>query len=140
MVEVPWEQLFEAAELARRRAYAPYSKFQVGAAILCDDGSISAGCNVENASYGLTICAERNAIGAMVAGGKKAMAVAIVVDSREPTPPCGMCRQVLAEFGAPTLLVSSRTVSGASAANTAPKTALWTIAELLPHAFTRSFL
>ena len=108
MAEVPWQQLFEAAELARQRAHAPYSKFHVGAAIFCDDGSISAGCNVENASYGLTVCAERNAVGAMVLGGKKPLAVAIVVDSREPTPPCGMCRQVLAEFGAPTLPVGSR--------------------------------
>lgn len=131
-MEVPWEQLFEAAELARQRAYAPYSKFQVGAVILCDDGSISAGCNVENASYGLTVCAERNAVGAMALGGKKPVAVAIVVDSREPTPPCGMCRQVLAEFGAPSLPVASRTVSGV--------VANWTIAELLPHAFTKSFL
>ena len=132
MVEVPWQQLFEAAELARQRAYAPYSKFQVGAVILCDDGSITAGCNVENASYGLTVCAERNAAGAMVLAGKKPVAVAIVVDSREPTPPCGMCRQVLAEFGAPALPIASRTVSG--------KEAHWTVAELLPHAFTRSFL
>lgn len=130
--EVPWQQLYEAAELARQRAHAPYSKFQVGAVILCDDGSISAGCNVENASYGLTVCAERNAVGAMVLGGKKPVAVAIVVDSREPTPPCGMCRQVLAEFGAPELPIGSRTVSG--------QEARWTIAELLPHAFTRSFL
>ena len=132
MVDVPWEQLFEAAELARQRAHAPYSKFHVGAVILCDDGSISAGCNVENASYGLTVCAERNAVGGMVLAGKKPVAVAIVVDSREPTPPCGMCRQVLAEFGASTLPVASRTVAGT--------VAQWTIAELLPHAFTRSFL
>ena len=132
MSEVPWQQLFEAAELARQRAWAPYSKFQVGAVILCDDGSISAGCNVENASYGLTVCAERNAVGAMVLAGRKPVAVAIVVDSREPTPPCGMCRQVLAEFGAADLPVGSRTVSGTEAR--------WTIGELLPHAFTRSFL
>lgn len=131
-VEVPWQQLFEAAELARQRAHAPYSKFQVGAVILCDDGSISAGCNVENASYGLTVCAERNAVGAMVVAGKKPVAVAIVVDSREPTPPCGMCRQVLSEFGAPGLPIGSRTLGG--------QEARWTVAELLPHAFTRTFL
>jgi cytidine deaminase len=131
MAEVPWQRLFEAAEAARRRAHAPYSKFQVGAAILCDDGSIVAGCNVENASYGLTVCAERNGIGAMVLAGRKPTAVAIVVDSREPTPPCGMCRQVLAEFSAPELPVASRTLSG--------QEARWTVGELLPHAFTRSF-
>lgn len=132
MREVPWQQLFDAAEAARQRAHAPYSKFHVGAAILCEDGSIVGGCNVENASYGLTVCAERNAIGAMVLGGLKPVAVAIVVDSREPTPPCGMCRQVLAEFGAPELPVRSRTPRGDEAR--------WTVGELLPHAFTRSFL
>ena len=132
MLEVSWQSLFTAAELARQRAHAPYSKFQVGAAILCDDGSISSGCNIENASYGLTVCAERNAVGAMVLGARKPVAVAIVADSREPTPPCGMCRQVLAEFGGDSLPVVSRTLAG--------KEARWTMAELLPHAFTRSFL
>jgi cytidine deaminase len=132
MAEVDWQQLFDAAERARQRAHAPYSKFQVGAAILTDDGSIVAGCNVENASYGLTVCAERNAIGAMVLAQRKPVAVAIVVDSREPTPPCGMCRQVLAEFGTPGLPVASRTLSKVEAR--------WTLGELLPHAFTRSFL
>ncbi len=132
MAQVDWQQLFEAADRARQRAHAPYSKFHVGAAILCDDGSISSGCNVENASYGLTVCAERNAVGGMVLGAKKPVAVAIVVDSREPTPPCGMCRQVLAEFGAASMPVASRTVAG--------QEARWTLGELLPHAFTRSFL
>jgi cytidine deaminase len=132
MAEVPWQRLFEAAESARRKAHAPYSKFQVGAAILCDDGSVISGCNVENASYGLTVCAERNAIGALVLAGRKPAAVAIVVDSREPTPPCGMCRQVLAEFCGPEIPVASRTSSG--------QEAKWTVGELLPHAFTRSFL
>ena len=78
------------------------------------------------------MCAERYAVGAMVLAGRKPVAVAIVVDSREPTPPCGMCRQVLAEFGAADLPVGSRTVSGTEAR--------WTIGELLPHAFTCSFL
>jgi cytidine deaminase len=132
MAEVDWQQLFEAAEKARQRAHAPYSKFQVGAAILCDDGSVISGCNVENASYGLTVCAERNAIGAMVLAGRKPVAVGIVVDSREPTPPCGMCRQVLAEFGDASLPVASRIKNGTQAR--------WTLGELLPHAFTRSFL
>ncbi|MFO0594004.1 MAG: cytidine deaminase [Myxococcaceae bacterium] len=132
MVHVNWQQLFEAAERARERAYAPYSRFNVGAALWLDDGTIVSGCNVENASYGLTVCAERNAIAASVLQQKKPVAVAIVVDSREPTPPCGMCRQVLAEFGPATMPVGSRTVSG--------KEARWTLGELLPHAFTRSFL
>ncbi|MFZ5441554.1 MAG: cytidine deaminase [Myxococcota bacterium] len=132
MSPVDWTQLFTAAEQARQRAHAPYSKFQVGAAIACDDGSLVSGCNVENASYGLTVCAERNAIGALALAGRKPVAVAIVVDSREPTPPCGMCRQVLAEFGTPELPVASRTLSGVETR--------WTLGELLPHAFTRSFL
>jgi cytidine deaminase len=132
MAEVDWKRLFEAAAQARQRAHAPYSKFQVGAALWCDDGSIVQGCNVENASYGLTVCAERNAIGSAVLQQKKPIAVAIVVDSREPTPPCGMCRQVLAEFGSASMPVASSTLSG--------KEAKWSLGELLPHAFTRSFL
>lgn len=132
MADVDWKRLFEAAEQARQRAHAPYSKFQVGAALWCDDGSIISGCNVENASYGLTVCAERNAIGATVLAKKKPVAVAIVVDSRVPTPPCGMCRQVLAEFGSADLPVASRTLSG--------QEQRWSLGELLPHAFTRSFL
>ena len=132
MNPVDWKRLFEAAEQARQRAHAPYSKFSVGAALWCDDGSVVSGCNVENASYGLTVCAERNAIGSAVLQGKKVTAVAISVDSLKPTPPCGMCRQVLAEFGSSALPIASRTLSGTEAR--------WTLGELLPHAFTRSFL
>lgn len=131
MATIDWNALFAAAEQARQRAHAPYSKFQVGAALLLADGSVAAGCNVENASYGLTVCAERNAIGAATLKGQKPVAVAIVVDSRDPTPPCGMCRQVLAEFGDAALPVASRTLKG--------QEARWTLGELLPHAFTRSF-
>lgn len=131
MTSIDWQRLFDAAEAARQRAHAPYSRFLVGAAILCDDGSVVSGCNVENASYGLTVCAERNAVGAMVLGARRPKAVAIVVDSREPTPPCGMCRQVLAEFGDAGLEVRSRTPGGVEKA--------WTLGELLPHAFTKSF-
>ncbi len=132
MSDIDWQRLFEAAAQARTKAHAPYSKFQVGAALLLDDGSIAAGCNVENASYGLTVCAERNALGAMVLRSRRPVAVAIVVDSKEPTPPCGACRQSLAEFGAPSMPVASRTLAGAEAR--------WTVAELLPHAFTSAFL
>lgn len=85
-----------------KRAYAPYSKFRVGAAVLLDDGRVFTGCNVENASYGLTICAERSAVFAAVAGsvGKpEIVAVAVVNHRGAPCSPCGACRQVLAEFG-----------------------------------------
>lgn len=130
--KLDWQKLFDAAEQGRKKAYAPYSKFQVGAAFLADDGTIVVGGNVENASYGLTVCAERNAINAAVLAGKKLAAIAIVVDSRDPTPPCGMCRQVIAEFAGDATPIASRTVSG--------KEAHWTLGELLPHAFRRSFL
>ncbi|MBM4279830.1 MAG: cytidine deaminase [Deltaproteobacteria bacterium] len=87
---------------ARRRAYAPYSHFLVGAALLCDDGAVIEGCNVENASYGLCICAERTAVAAAVAQGRRHFrAVAIATASTPPATPCGMCRQVLAEFTPP---------------------------------------
>jgi len=104
----------------------------VGVALHLDDGSIVTGCNVENASYGLTVCAERNAIGAMVVAGRTLAAVALVVDSGEPTPPCGACRQVLAEFAQPSLEIRSRNLAG--------QEARWTLGALLPSAFSRSFL
>lgn len=94
----PDSLLARAAEV-RRRAYAPYSRFRVGAALLGDDGRVHIGCNVENASFGATVCAERNAIGAMVAaGGSKPIAIVIVTGGDKPAPPCGMCRQVMIEF------------------------------------------
>jgi len=89
-----------AAEGAMKNAYCRYSKFRVGAAVLSDDGQIFAGCNVENASYGLTMCAERNAIFQAVAqGARKVKAVVIVTPTETLTPPCGGCRQVINEFG-----------------------------------------
>lgn len=130
---IDWNALFAAAERARKKAYAPYSRFKVGAALLAADGTVVAGCNVENASYGLALCAERAAMGALVALGKRPVACAIVVDSRKPTPPCGMCRQVLAELGVPTLEVRSRTARGG-------REARWTVKGLLPDAFTPDFL
>lgn len=90
--------LDSAALEVRNHAHAPYSKFQVGAAVLTSDGKIFAGCNVENASYGLTICAERVAIGSAVAAGHKKI-VAVAVVSSGGHSPCGACRQVLSEFG-----------------------------------------
>jgi len=92
-------RLIEAARRARENAYAPYSEYRVGAAIATEDGSIFTGCNVENASFGAAICAERGAIARMIASGASApIACAIVVGGEAPGPPCGICRQVLAEF------------------------------------------
>lgn len=92
--------LLAAARAVRRHAHAPYSRFQVGAAVRDERGRVHAGCNVENASYGLTVCAERNAVAVAVAAGARAIrAVAVVTSSRPPGTPCGACRQVLAELG-----------------------------------------
>ncbi len=99
----------EAAWLARDNAHAPYSEFQVGAALVAADGRVFTGCNVENISYGLTICAERVAIGAAVAAGvRNFQAIAVVADTREPVSPCGACRQVMAEFGIPRVILANR--------------------------------
>lgn len=100
-----WEQeLMRRAESASRQAYAPYSDFAVGAAVLCPDGSVFTGVNVENASYGLTVCAERNAVAAAVSAGYtrfEAVAVWAAKTPRHTVQPCGACRQVLAEFMGP---------------------------------------
>ena len=94
--------LLTAAAAAAKKAHSPYSKFHVGSALLTSDGHVFTGCNVENASYGLTICAERNAVFAAVAAGKKKFkAVAIVASGKQMPYPCGACRQVLAEFCGP---------------------------------------
>ncbi|HEX8698591.1 MAG TPA: cytidine deaminase [Myxococcaceae bacterium] len=131
--EIPWESLFQQATKVRERAHVPYSRFPVGAAVLFADGTVVTGCNVENATYGLTVCAERNAFAAAVAQGhSKPVAVAIVVDTPTPCPPCGMCRQVMAEFAGPDLPVRSRNLKGEEAS--------YSLRELLPHAFTRDFL
>lgn len=104
------EALVEAAWNARQRAYAPYSNFAVGAALLAADGRTFGGCNVENLSYGLTNCAERVAIGAAVAAGvRDFVAVAVVADTAVPISPCGACRQVFAEFGVPRVILANRT-------------------------------
>jgi cytidine deaminase len=93
-------QLLEAAWAVRNRAYAPYSKFHVGAAVLTKSGKLFVGCNVENLSFGLTNCAERVAIGSMIAAGESEIErVVVVADTDKPISPCGACRQVMAEFG-----------------------------------------
>jgi cytidine deaminase len=120
--------LVQAARAARKRAYAPYSKFQVGAAVLDEKGRVHVGCNVENASYGLTICAERNAVAAAVAAGARAVrAVAVVTPTRPPGTPCGACRQVLAELALPDAPVLLAAPTGAAEATT--------VGALLPRGF-----
>ncbi len=120
------EELLARAREVRERAWAPYSHFRVGAALETDDGTIFTGCNVENASFGLTLCAERAAVMAAVAGGyTRFRRVAVVTEGPTATPPCGACRQVLAEF-APGLEVWSQ--SGTHRMN-------WRLDELLPARF-----
>lgn len=123
------ERLLERAHEAAEHAYAPYSGFRVGAALLGDDGSIHVGCNVENASYGLTICAERSALAAAVARGvRRFRMLALSTEGEEAASPCGACRQVLAEFGLDLPIVSG-TTSG--------DRRRWELRELLPAPFLR---
>lgn len=120
------DRLVEAAGSVRRRAHAPYSGFAVGSAILDGEGGVHLGCNVENASYGLSICAERHAVAAAVAAGAgRLIAVAVVTDTSPPTSPCGACRQVLAEFGDLQVVL----------ANLKGDRTRTSVAELLPAAF-----
>lgn len=120
--------LVHVAQAAMTHAYAPYSSFRVGAALVTDDGRTFAGCNVENASYPAGICAERGAVAAAVAqGARRFAALVVVTEADHPTPPCGICRQVLVEF-APALEVVSLTTRGARAR--------WALRELLPAPFT----
>jgi len=101
-------QLMDAARNAAAHAYAPYSKFRVGAALLFDDGSVVTGCNVENMSYGLTSCAERNALFRAVSecgANRKIVAIAVTNLNQRPSPPCGACRQVMSEFVTPDAVV-----------------------------------
>lgn len=119
-------ELVESARAAAERAYAPYSHYQVGAAVRAEDGRIYSGCNVENASYGATVCAERSAIFGMVSAGARRVVAVCVYAPAEPTAmPCGVCRQVIAEFcrDAPVLVAGPRGVLRRS------------FAALLPEAF-----
>lgn len=112
---------------AAQNAYCPYSRFPVGAAVLTGDGQIFSGCNVENASYGLTICAERNAIFQAVAAGRtKIRAVVVLTQTSDPTPPCGACRQVIGEFAPEAEVVCF---------GTRRQPARYTLSQLLPKAF-----
>ncbi len=121
--DLPWEELAEAATAAMRNAYVPYSSFPVGAAALTDDGRIVSGCNVENASYGLTLCAECSLVSQLqMTGGGRLVAFSCVDGNGNALMPCGRCRQLLYEFRAPGMLLM--TVSG-----------IKTMDEVLPDAF-----
>ena len=111
-MDTQFDDLVTLASDARSKAYAPYSKFAVGAAIKCKSGAIFAGANVENRSFSVTMCAERVAVGAAIAAGEREfIAIAVTADSDEPIVPCGTCRQFLAEFN-PQLIIVSTTVRG----------------------------
>ena len=123
---IDWPALLKAARRVRANAYAPYSKYKVGAAVLGGSGRIYAGCNVENSSFGLTICAERSAIVQAISGGEQEIVACAIAVGPRPAPSCGMCRQVFAEFADPSMplvLSAGRTRE------------LHTLGELLPHAF-----
>ena len=125
------DALILAARTARDNAYAPYSRFFVGAAVLARDGRVFAGCNVENASYGLCNCAERTALFAAVAAGCRPgdlTYLAVIGDTEDPISPCGACRQVMVELGGAELTVIQANLSGALIQTTA--------AELLPNYFS----
>lgn len=125
--ETTLKELIAHAQSVSEHAYSPYSKFRVGAAVLTDGGHIFAGCNVENASYGLTICAERSAVSQMVAHAeRRVLAVAIYTPAWEPAAPCGACRQVINEFGPDALVIS--VCDG-------PNVLRKKLSELLPEAF-----
>ena len=127
MTELEIQNLMERAIKARENSYSPYSHFAVGAALLCEDGTLYEGCNIENASYGLTNCAERTAIFKAVSEGHVTFkALAVVADTEGPCAPCGACRQVMAEFKIPLLIMG----------NLMGNIKIVTIEELLPFSFS----
>jgi cytidine deaminase len=126
------KELIEAATRVRENAYAPFSKFQVGAALETDDGQIIVGSNVESASYGLTVCAERVAVWNAISQGKrKIKRIAVVADTEDLTPPCGVCRQIIWEFGGDIPVIF---------ANLSGKSETVQMKDLLPRAFDTKFL
>jgi cytidine deaminase len=126
---INWQNLYKKAQQVSEHAYAPYSHFKVGAALLSEQGQVFTGCNVENASYGLTVCAERNCIATAVAQGTTQVSALVVYTAQQQlTSPCGACRQVIAEFMSPDAIVSL--------VNHLGNTQQWRVAELLPAAFT----
>ena len=127
MTELEIQKLMDCAIKARENAYSPYSHFTVGAALLCEDGTLFEGCNIENASYGLTNCAERTAIFKAVSEGHiKFKALAVVADTEGPCAPCGACRQVMAEFKIPLIIMG----------NLMGNIKIVTMEELLPFSFS----
>ena len=127
MTELEIQKLMDCAIKARENAYSPYSHFAVGAALLCEDGTLYEGCNIENASYGLTNCAERTAIFKAVSEGHiKFKALAVVADTEGSCAPCGACRQVMAEFKIPLIIMG----------NLMGNIKIVTIEELLPFSFS----
>lgn len=127
MIEQELQKLIQAAIEMRKQSYSPYSNFAVGAAVLSNDGYIYGGCNIENASYGLTNCAERTAIFNAVSDGKRNIsAIAIVADTDRPCSPCGACRQVIGEFKIPCIIM----------ANLKGEYKKVTLEELLPFSFS----
>lgn len=128
MSDINWDALRAAAVAAMKKSYSPYSKFAVGAAALTEDGRVVSGCNIENASYGVTLCAECSLVSELVmTGGGKLVAFTCVDAQENVLMPCGRCRQLLVEHAAPTMILE--TISG-----------LKTMAEVLPDAFTREEL
>ena len=126
------KELIKAATAVRENAYAPFSNFRVGAALEMDDGEIITGCNVESASYGLTVCAERVAVWKAISIGKRKISrIAVVADTEDLTPPCGVCRQIIWEFGGDIPVVL---------ANLMGKTETVQMKDLLPRAFDTKFL
>jgi cytidine deaminase len=125
-------ELIAAARRARERAHAPFSNFKVGAALEAADGTVITGCNIENATYGLTMCAERVAMFKAVSEGHRQFTrVAIVADTSAPTPPCGACRQILWEFGGDLEIILG---------NLEQETGRVTLSDLLPHPFDARLL
>lgn len=131
-MEKTWQKLIEAAKTARENAHAPFSNFKVGAAVKTKSGKFFTGCNVENATYGLTVCAERVAIFKAISEGETEFTeIAVVADTPELTPPCGACRQIIWEFCGDVPVIM---------ANLQDKTETVPMRELLPRAFDAKFL